>query len=229
MSAKILTSMHKNIYYGAFITVDYDGERQSSFQSITVTRKRCDKYLEKDLVFSSIDPLVAWYNFYKWLYTDFYVNNQIFSISCSSSVDHWFIDGDKYLEKHFDPKTLEIVEEKIEDETYPCCIVTEDIKNYSELKAYVESKKKKKYPLKYFFGFKKFLYDCNLWFGWINSREELYEMLRVLEAHYERKEILASKCLPDDLSHFGLRSEYKGKGKLEDFLKENGVEVKHKK
>ena len=52
-------------------------------------------------------------------------------------------------------------------------------------------KMRKKYTLKYFFGFKKFYYDCNLWFGWVNSREEFYIMLKFLESHgYNRIDIL---------------------------------------
>lgn len=133
--------MEKNKYYLGFVTVDYDEFNQQSFRAIEVHCKKTNEKKDDIKRFVNKDPLIAWFEYSKWLYSVFLPNNEIIALTKSSSVDDWFTDGEEYFERHFHPKTgkfLSIKGDKYHPdlEEYPTCVVNKSIHSFNELKRY---------------------------------------------------------------------------------------------
>ena len=79
-----------------FLTVDYDNSKQLSYVALILYYG--DK---KEIRFDTGNPLIDWYEYCKFVFDgEASEKYNIGSIGCSSSIDHWFMDGDEYLEKY---------------------------------------------------------------------------------------------------------------------------------
>jgi hypothetical protein len=123
----------------AFMTVNYE-DGTSSFESIKVS------YGDKVKLFATGDPLIDWYDYFKFVYQGDAKKEGIISIVCSSSYDHWFMDSEDYIEKY-----LKLIDEEYYDfftsgelnsmsideiRKYMKCVIHKDMKNFKELKDY---------------------------------------------------------------------------------------------
>lgn len=126
-----------------YLTVDYSDSDQSTYKGLNI------HFMEngEDIRFDIGDPLIDWYNYCKFMFSGEAVKKGIESISHSSNVDHWFMDGDKYSERYFDPETLQFISNDVlmkmpmsEWDQYPRCVVTDDMKDFNDLKIYYKSK-----------------------------------------------------------------------------------------
>lgn len=135
-----------------WLTVDYDDSNQETFKGLKLSIMDFATSEEIEVLhFNTGDPIVDWFNYHKFLYGGEAYEKGLFTIGGSSNVDHWFIDGDKYIEKHL--KVLDNgdrVEFMTQDEidnlsldelnaTYKS-VITQDIKSFQELKDYVKAK-----------------------------------------------------------------------------------------
>lgn len=137
----------KNKNYVAFMSIDYEDGDASTFNGIEIS------YGSKNKNFNSGDPLIDWYDYCKFIYEGSALDDGIGSIAHSSSVDHWFMDTDEYVEKF-----LKFVEEKhhyefmTKDELSKLtlsdmkgklrCVIHKDMKSFQELKNYYKTNKK---------------------------------------------------------------------------------------
>lgn len=131
----------------AFATVNYTEGDQSSYKSLEV--HYTERGEEKRSYFDTGDITVDHYDFMKWLVNqgkDFYDDNPF--VTWSSSYDHFFMDGDRYVERYFNPKTSEFYTQDEMDrmsfdelDANPKCICTKKFKNFDEVKAYYKKKK----------------------------------------------------------------------------------------
>lgn len=100
-----------------FLTVDYDDSNQSSYVALILYYG--DK---KEMRFDTGDPLIDWYDYCKFIFDGEASEKYGMSgVSCSSSVDHWFMDGDEYVEKYL----------KLDDNDEYEFYSVEDLKNFS--------------------------------------------------------------------------------------------------
>lgn len=135
-----------------WLTVDYDECNQESFKGLNLSIMEFATGNEIEVIrFDSGDPVVDWYNYYKFVYGGEAYDKGLFTIGGSSNTDHWFMDGDKYREQ-----LLKAVDDganmvfMTEDEVAQMgigdfnqaykCVITEDIKSFEELKEYVKAR-----------------------------------------------------------------------------------------
>lgn len=132
-----------------FLTVDYNDSNGDTFKGLKLNIT-FDKKTETK-VFNSGDPIIDWFDYFKFLYNGEAYNMGIEHISHSSNVDHWFMDTDKYFERYFDPENLEkefpsqdVVCNYLNDITKTHCriVATKDMKNFQEVKEYYKLNKK---------------------------------------------------------------------------------------
>jgi hypothetical protein len=106
---------------------------------------------EKKIYFNTGDPIVDFYHYKKWMMNNIEKEKLAF-INHSSSVDHFYMDSKKYVEKHIlwnkdysDGELVHWTEAQKRgfdvDKLIDCC-VTEDMKTFQELKTYVKDKEK---------------------------------------------------------------------------------------
>lgn len=117
-----------------FVSCEYD---DSGYLKIEV--KQADESIK---VFEGSDPLIVWYEYQKYFYTELAGN---YYVTNSSSMDHWFFDTEGYHEEYFNPETFEFINwRKLQmwdvGEKYPSCVVKDGMKNFQELKDYVKLK-----------------------------------------------------------------------------------------
>lgn len=95
--------------------------------------------------FNTGDPLVDWYDYKKFVYNGDAAKEGIFSIGHSSSVDHWFMDSDEYIEKYLNETETGfefINREDVNNLSFDQmdnsikCVVSKDMKSFEELKQY---------------------------------------------------------------------------------------------
>lgn len=130
-----------------FLTVNYDDGDSSSYKSIELSFGDGEVRL-----FDSGDPLIDWYDYFKYIYNGDAVDDDIVMISHSSSVDHWFMDTDDYLERYIlinENNTYEFIDyedtNKLsipELQKMTRCVVHKDMKSFQELKDYYKLNKK---------------------------------------------------------------------------------------
>ena len=133
-----------------FLTVDYDDSLQSSYVALILYYG--DK---KEIRFDTGDPLIDWYDYCKLVFDGYEIEKyEISSVVYSSSVDHWFMDGDEYLEKYLKLNENDDYEFISTDElkTYYSlsefnslkrCVIHKDMKSFEELKKYYSENKSK--------------------------------------------------------------------------------------
>ena len=82
----------------AFLTVVYDEPKaDTNYHRLEVHIKK-EGEDEKKIKFSSGNPIVDFYSYKKWLNENFEKEGIAF-VTCSSSVDHFYMDSEKYWEK----------------------------------------------------------------------------------------------------------------------------------
>ena len=123
----------------AFMTINYE-DGTPSFESIKVS------YGDKVKLFDNGDPLIDWYNYCMFIYQGEAKKEGIFSIICSSSYDHWFMDTDDYVEKYlkfidneyYDFYTNEELNNMSIDEIsrHMKCVAHKDMKTFKDLQDY---------------------------------------------------------------------------------------------
>lgn len=116
-----------------FVSCDYKGTEYLKIQV-----KKGDELIKST---EGSDPLVVWYEYRKYFYTELAGNY----VANSSSIDHWFFDTEGYHEEYFDPETFEFIDWRAlkmwdVEKKYPSCVVKDGMKNFQELKDYVKLK-----------------------------------------------------------------------------------------
>ena len=133
-----------------FLTVDYDDGHQNTFKGLEVILTPSDE----EIHFNTGDPLVDWYDYYKFVYSGEASEKGIWRIGASSSIDHWFMDGNEYIEKYLkiketkkDVKVSFYTSKELDKVSFdglnhiPKCVINKKMKTFQELKKYVKSKK----------------------------------------------------------------------------------------
>lgn len=134
----------------AFLTVDcVEGNPDKTFKGLVLKVRDGSNDKEKTIDFKSNDPIISFFNFKKWLITNT-EKEKIEYVTCSSSIDHFYMDSKKYIERYV------ILDEKIDytdgeittwkdaekkghnlDELIRVC-VTNKFKTWKQLKEYVK-------------------------------------------------------------------------------------------
>ena len=74
--------------------------------------------------------------------------------------------------------------------------------------------------------FPKFWFESNLYFGWVQSFEDLKSVFEQYKGHLTRDEILDKAVNKDDtFTEFGLRVEHRGNVTLRQYLTDKGIMV----
>jgi len=139
----------------AFSTIRYTEPKQSTYESIVL--KYQENGQERTKCFDSGNIIIDFYSYMLFLQEqpdEFYKEN--YRIIGSSSWDHFFMDGNKYLESYFDPTTGEFVNwqnarevgdyetyDKCCNNEYPRVIHLACHKSFNAVKAYIKKKTKK--------------------------------------------------------------------------------------
>lgn len=129
----------------AFFSINYEDGDANSYKGLELT------YGDKVKLFNSGDPLIDWYDYCKFIYNGDAIKENIVSIGCSSSVDHWFMDTDEYVEKYlkYDEELGKYVfytDDELNNMSFSelksnqRCIISKDMKTFDELKEYYNKK-----------------------------------------------------------------------------------------
>lgn len=131
-----------------FLTVDYDDCKQSTFKGLKINVSGSKKVIK----FNTGDPIIDWYDYYKFIYGGEAYKQGFYSIGQSSNVDHWFMDGKKYIEKCLKQINEDSYEFYTDDEVMQMsfsslnkclkCVVTKKMKTFQDLKDYYKKHKK---------------------------------------------------------------------------------------
>lgn len=123
----------------AFYSVDYE-DGTDSFNAIILS------YGNKEKRFDTGDPLIDWFQFYKYVYSGAALQDKIIGIGGSSTIDHWFMDSDTYVERYlkksedgtFDFMTTKEIWEIPLYKFDEClkCVAHKDMKSFQEVKDY---------------------------------------------------------------------------------------------
>lgn len=137
----------------AFLTVNYEEPKaDTAYKRLEVhINKEGEK--EKVIKFASGNPIVDFYSYKKWL-NENYEKEGLMFVTCSSSVDHFYMDSKKYWEKVvvFNKEVTDgdiMTWQEAEnlgydtDELVKVC-VTEEFKTWKQLKDYVYAELDKK-------------------------------------------------------------------------------------
>lgn len=118
------------------LSVDYIDGKQDTYKGLVF-----DTGKEK-IRFDTCDPIIDYIDFMKY-FTEKYPNQSFMN---SSSVDHFFFDGDKYHDKYFnDDGTISLKKEGTlfdDIKGQPHLWVTDNLKTMNELKTYYRKFKK---------------------------------------------------------------------------------------
>jgi hypothetical protein len=121
----------------AYYTIDYE-EGADSFNAIILTLGR------KEIRFDTGDPLIDWFQFYRFLYSG-QAKDATEGIGGSSSIDHWFMDTDTYRERYlkemddrYEFMTHKEIMELPLHEMSACvkCVAHKDMKSFQEVRDY---------------------------------------------------------------------------------------------
>lgn len=134
--------------YLGFLTIVYEDGDASTYKGIKLSLG--DGGVKN---FNNGDPLIDWYDYCKYIYNGGANEDGVTSIAHSSSVDHWFMDTDEYIEKYieydentgkYDFITTDTMNILSLDElrTKLRCVVAKDMKTFQDLKDYYEKNKK---------------------------------------------------------------------------------------
>lgn len=128
-----------------FIDVDYEDGEQETFKAVKL-------HIGKEVLkYDTGDPLIDWYNVCKDLFSndEFREKYDIDRIIVSSSFYHWFMDGNKYVEKYlkYENEKWEFVTDdemkspEFDESKHAFCVATSDMKSFEELKEYYQKNK----------------------------------------------------------------------------------------
>jgi len=130
-----------------FLTVDYNESKQATFKGLNISVTGSKKVIK----FNTGDPIIDWYDYYKWIYGGEASKQGFYSIGGSSNVDHWFMDGNKYIEKYlkqidentFDFYTTDELMKMPFHKMDECmrCVITKKMKTFQDLKDYYKKNK----------------------------------------------------------------------------------------
>lgn len=122
-----------------FATIDYDDGKGSTYRGIEL-------HIGKKIVrFDTGDPVVDFYDYIHGI-----LDHKLEHVSCSSSFDHWFMDGAKCGKKkvvvlYFDSETHERVEKfdmiKFMRHEYIRIWALNGMKSMDDIKSYIKEKK----------------------------------------------------------------------------------------
>ena len=129
--------------FRGFLNVDYDDGDASTFRGLTLT------YGDKTKKFDTGNPIIDWYNYMLFIYCGEAIDENINHISCSSSIDHWFMDSNDYTEKFIkennDGEYEFMTEEDIKFMSFSDmnktvkCVISNDMISFKELKEYYKN------------------------------------------------------------------------------------------
>lgn len=117
----------------------YDESKQENYEYLYV------KVDDKTTKFNTGDPIIDWIDYLLWRKEQ----KDIEIVMTSSSVDHWFFDGDEYFELIFDKKYKPISHEEIMELSFdevkklPEFIAKKPMKTVNDLEKYYFNKTKK--------------------------------------------------------------------------------------
>lgn len=122
-----------------FLDVDYDDGEGHTFRGLHL------RVGEETKHFNTGDPVVDFYDYYKFMYSGQAEDEGIFRVSHSSSVDHWFMDTDEYEQRQMTliGDKLVILSEHVyvEGDDILTVVIHKDMKTFEEVKEYVNSKR----------------------------------------------------------------------------------------
>ncbi len=132
----------------AFLTAEYDEPKaDSTFKGFMVSDMDDSKRTKK-IMFNTGDPIYDYYAYKRWM-----MNSRVFMVTHSSSVDHFFMDSKKYIERHvvFNEDYTEGVLVHWQDaeklghnvDSLPTVMATKKHKKFSEIKNYCKEKEAK--------------------------------------------------------------------------------------
>lgn len=128
-----------------FLSVDYTEGDQSTYKRLVLE----DLSTKAVTYFDTGDPVVDFYDYYKFLYSGDAKQEGYYIINHLSSVDHFFMDGGDVVERYFwvDDRDVAIVvpyEEIVKmqiDELYTCVMYDWMSTDFKDLNEYVKQKK----------------------------------------------------------------------------------------
>lgn len=138
-----------------FFSARYDEPKaDTTFKMFQLTiRNHSSKGKEKIIRFNTGDPIVDYWNYFKWMAENM-EKEKVIHCSHSSSVDHFFMDSKKYHQKvvvfnkeYTDGEIMwwyEAEKKGIHDDDLVKVCVTDEFKTWSQLKEYIKSKIKVK-------------------------------------------------------------------------------------
>lgn len=111
-----------------FISINFEGGDQSTYNGVVASIGK------KSKTFNTGEPTVDWINMYKWA-----LDKEFFTGVCSSSVDHFVMDGDKYKKVYIDHDNGN---EFTNSDDKPLYIVNSDIECFEDQLAYYKKHNK---------------------------------------------------------------------------------------
>lgn len=124
----------------AKLSIDYDEGKQDTYRKITL------EINEETFSFDTGDPIVDWWNYYTFIAEH---AKEISIIISSSTVDHWYMDGNEYYEMFIDTETKQACDmlnvfQMSEEVTkkYLKFIAKKSMKTFDDLKQYIKKHKK---------------------------------------------------------------------------------------
>lgn len=126
-----------------FLTVEYEDGLAESFKGLTL------KVDDTKIEFNTGNPLIDWYDYYKFVYNGEMAKLGIDYNNHSSSVDHWFMDTDDYCEKYIEfDENDEVRFVDTDLMSFPdldqCmkCVISNTMTSFADLKNYYNRYKK---------------------------------------------------------------------------------------
>jgi hypothetical protein len=118
----------------AFLSIVYNDVDQSTYECIVV------EVGKKKIKFDTGDPIVDWLDYCMWR------KDQDISVISTSSVDHWHMDGDEYVELLFDSQYNPITRKRLDKLSMgdmmhlPYFIAEKGMKNKTDLEKHYAKK-----------------------------------------------------------------------------------------
>ena len=118
----------------SFLSIVYDDKDQSTYECVSIEVEG------KKTKFDTGDPVVDWLDYCMWR------KDQDISVITTSSVDHWHMDGDEYIELLFDNHYNPVTEKQLDNMStgtimhLPHFIAKKGMKNKTDLEKHYAQK-----------------------------------------------------------------------------------------
>lgn len=130
-----------------FLSVVYTEGDQSTYKRLVLEDMENNRAME----FCTGDPVVDFYDYYKYLYSGGAKSDGYYIINHSSLIDHFFMDGTEVVERYFyvddDDMAVMVPNEEVIDmpmskvDNLHRCVMYDWMVDFSDLNEYVKNKK----------------------------------------------------------------------------------------